>query len=142
MRSLGLSHSSIHPKTKLDLVIPLIGRRRYWQALSSQMDLQFPSLRRPSWLALLNCMLVAIVVSASFLGFAKPSVATGILTAVVLGLSSASCTIRPRPGRGLMDFHAQLSSPSVRDQALAATYLHAQGASGAPDLQYLSQVWW
>lgn len=90
LRSLGLSHSSIRPKTKLDRVIPLIGRRKYWQALGSQMDLQFPSLQRPSWLALLNCILVAIVVSASFIGFAIPSLMTGIIAAVVFGLISSA----------------------------------------------------
>lgn len=90
LRSLGLSHSSIRPKTKLDRVIPLIGRRKYWQALGSQMDLQFPSLQRPSWLALLNCILVTIVVFASFIGFAIPSVMTGIFAAVVFGLISSA----------------------------------------------------
>ena len=70
VRSLGLSHSEIRPKTKLDRVIPFIGRRSYWQKLSSRMDLRFPLLVRPSWIVLLNCMLVAIAVSASFLGFA------------------------------------------------------------------------
>lgn len=60
VRSLGLTHSPIRPKTKLDVAIPLIGRRAYWQALSSRMELRFPRLGRPSWLALVNCMLVAI----------------------------------------------------------------------------------
>ncbi len=90
VRSLGLSHSSIRPKTQLDRVIPLIGRRSYWQALSSQMDLRFPRLGRPSWLALLNCVLVAIVVYASFLGFAQQSVVAGIFAAVVFGVSSSA----------------------------------------------------
>ncbi len=61
VRSLGLPHSEIRPKTKLERVIPLTGRRTYWQNLSSRMDLRFPRLGRPSWLSLLNCMLVAIV---------------------------------------------------------------------------------
>ena len=90
LRSLDLSQKDIRPKTRLEHAIPLIGRRNYWQALSSPMDLRFPRLGRPSWLALLNCLLVANVVSASFLGFAQQSVATGIFTAVVLGLSSSA----------------------------------------------------
>jgi len=90
LRSLDLSQKDIRPKTRLEHAIPLIGRRNYWQALSSLMDLRFPRLGRPSWLALLNCLLVAIVVSASFLGFAQQSVATGIFTAVMLGLSSSA----------------------------------------------------
>jgi len=90
LRSLGLTHLPIRPKTELDLAIPLIGRRTYWQALSSQMDLRFPRLGRPSWLALLNCMLVAIVVYASFLGFAEQNVVTGILAAVLFGVSSSA----------------------------------------------------
>lgn len=89
MRSLGLPHSEIRPKTKLDRVIPLIGRRTYWQSLSSRMDLRFPRLERPSWLALLNCMLVAIVVSASFLSFAQRNVVPGIFAAGVLGVISS-----------------------------------------------------
>jgi acyl carrier protein len=89
MRSLGLSHSEIRPKTKLERVIPLIGRRTYWQTLSSRMDLRFPRLGRPSWLALLNCMLVAIVAYASFLGFAPQNVVAGIFAAVALGIISA-----------------------------------------------------
>ena len=90
VRSLGLTHSPIRPKTKLDVAIPLIGRRAYWQALSSRMDLRFPRLGRPSWLALLNCMLVAIVVYASFLVFAQQNVVTGILAAVLFGVSSSA----------------------------------------------------
>ncbi len=89
VRSLGLSHSSIRPKTQLDRVIPLIGRRAYWQALSSRMDLRFPRLGRPSWLALLNCMLVAIGVSAAFLGFAQQSVVAGIFAAAMCGVGSS-----------------------------------------------------
>jgi acyl carrier protein len=89
VRSLGLFHSEIRPKTKLDRVIPLIGRRTHWRNLSSRMDLRFPRLGRPSWLALLNCMLVAIVVSASFLGFAQQNVAAGIFAAGVLGIISS-----------------------------------------------------
>lgn len=89
VRSLGLSHSEIRPKTKLDRVIPLIGRRTYWQNLSSRMDLRFPRLGRPSWLALLNCMLVAIVVYASFLGFAQQNVVASIFAAGVLGVISS-----------------------------------------------------
>jgi hypothetical protein len=38
-----------------------------------------------------------------------------------------------------MDFHALLSSPSIRNQALAATFLHAEGANGAPHLTELLQ---
>jgi hypothetical protein len=86
LRSLGLTHLPIRPKTELDLAIPLIGRRTYWQALSSQMDLRFPRLGRPSWLALLNCMLVY----ASFLGFAEQNVVIGILAAVLFGVSSSA----------------------------------------------------
>ena len=89
LRSLGLSHLEIRPKTQLDRVIPLIGRRTYWQNLSSRMDLRFPRLGRPSWLALLNCMLVAIVVSASFLGFAQQNLVAGIFAAGVLGVISS-----------------------------------------------------
>jgi hypothetical protein len=33
LHSLGLSHSEIRPKTKLDRLIPLTGRRKYWQTL-------------------------------------------------------------------------------------------------------------
>ena len=33
LRSLGLTHLPIRPKTELDLAIPLIGRRTYCQAL-------------------------------------------------------------------------------------------------------------
>ncbi len=77
------------PKTKLDLVIPLIGRRKYWQTLSARMDLRFPRLARPLWLALLNCMLVAIVVSAFFLGFAQQNVVAGIFACGVLGVVSS-----------------------------------------------------
>jgi acyl carrier protein len=88
LRSLGLTHLPIRPKTELDLAIPLIGRRTYWQALSSH--LRFPRLGRPSWLALLNCMLVAIVVYASFLGFAEQNVVIGILAAVLFGVSSSA----------------------------------------------------
>jgi acyl carrier protein len=90
LRSLGLSHSSIRPKTALDLAIPLIGRRAYWQALSSQMDLRFPRLGRPSWLVLLNSMLVAIVVYAAFLGFTQKNEATGVFAAIVLGVTSSA----------------------------------------------------
>jgi hypothetical protein len=38
-----------------------------------------------------------------------------------------------------MDFHTNLSSPSVREQALAAIFLHAEGANGAPHLTALLQ---
>jgi acyl carrier protein len=93
VRSLGLSHSEIRPKTKLDHVIPLIGRRTYWRTLSSRMDLRFPRLGRPSWLALLNCMLVAIVASASFLGFADQSLAAGFFAATVFGVTSSAMLI-------------------------------------------------
>ena len=93
VRSLGLSPSEILPKTKLEHVIPLIGRRTYWKTLSSRMDLQFPRLERPSWLVLLNCMLVAIVVSASFLGFAARNVVAGIFAAVVFGVISSSLLV-------------------------------------------------
>ncbi|QDV23104.1 acyl carrier protein [Aureliella helgolandensis] len=86
LRSLGLPHSKVRPKTKLERAIPLLGRRSYWLTLSSRMDLQFPRLGRPSWLALVNCMLVAIVVSASFLGFAQQGVLVGIFAAVVSGV--------------------------------------------------------
>lgn len=89
VRSLGLSYSEIRPKTELDRVIPVIGRRNYWQNLSSRMDLRFPRLGRPSWLALLNCMLVAIVVSASFIGFAPQNVVARIFAAVVIGVISS-----------------------------------------------------
>lgn len=87
--ALGLSPSEIRPKTQLDCVIPLIGRRTYWQNLSSRMDLRFPRLGRPSWLALLNCMLVAIVVFASFLGFAQQNVVAGFFAAGVLDVISS-----------------------------------------------------
>ncbi len=90
LRFLGLAQSEIRPKTKLERVFPLIGRRSYWQTLSSRIDLRFPRLGRPSWLALLNCMLVAIVVSASFLGFAQQNVVAGIFAAVVLGAISSA----------------------------------------------------
>jgi acyl carrier protein len=89
VRSLGLPHSEIRPKTELDRVIPLNGRRTYWQTLSSRMDLRFPRLGRPWWLALLNCILVAIVVSASFLGFTTQSVVAGIFAAVAVGVISS-----------------------------------------------------
>lgn len=90
VRTLGLSPFEIRPRTRLDRVIPLVGRRSYWHELSSQMGLRFPRLGRPSWLALLNCILVAIVVFASFLGFAQQHVATGIFAAAVLGVISSA----------------------------------------------------
>ena len=93
LHSLGLSHSEIRPKTKLDRLIPLTRRRKYWQTLSAQMDLRFPRLGRPSWLVLLNCMLVAIVVSASFLGFAHDNYISGIVAAAAFGLSSTAMLI-------------------------------------------------
>jgi acyl carrier protein len=90
LRSLGLPHSEMRPKTRLDHVIPLIGRRTYWQTIGSRMDVRLPRLGRPSWLTLLICMLVAIVMSASFLGFAQQSLAAGIFAAVVFGVSSTA----------------------------------------------------
>lgn len=93
LRSLELPNSEIRPRTKLERGIPLIGRRSCWQNLSSRMDLRFPRLGRPSWLALLNCMLVAIVVYVSFLGFAQQSVAGGIFAAIVLGTTTSAISI-------------------------------------------------
>jgi hypothetical protein len=93
VRSLGLSHSTIRPKTQLDQAIPMTGRQASWQALSSQMDLRFPRLGRPSWLVLLICMLVAVVASASFRGFAQHNVVAGIIAAVVFGVSSSALLI-------------------------------------------------
>jgi len=90
LRSLGLAESRFRPKTRIDRVIPLIGRRYYWHALSSKMDLRFPRLERPSWLTLLNCILVAVLVSASFLFFARPNLATGIALSIVVGGTSGA----------------------------------------------------
>ena len=90
LRSLGLAESGFRPKTRLDQVIPLAGRLSYWRALSSKMDLRFPRLARPSWLTLLNCMLVAILVSASFLVSARPYLATGIVVSLVVGIASGA----------------------------------------------------
>lgn len=98
VHSLGLSHSEIRPKTKLDRVIPFIGRRTYWQKLSSRMDLRFPCLVRPSWLVLLNCILVAIAVSVSFLGFAGQNLVSGIVVAAAIGcISTAMLMFLTRP---------------------------------------------
>ncbi len=98
VRSLGLSDSKIRPKTKLDCVIPFIGRRTYWQNLSSRMDLRFPRLVRPSWLVLLNCMLIAIVVSSSFLGFSGQNLVSGIVVATAFGcISTAVLMLLTRP---------------------------------------------
>lgn len=74
-------------------MIPLIGRRFYWQALCSKMDLRFPRLERPSWLTLLNCMLVAVLVSASFLIVARSSLATGIALSIVIGVASGAVLV-------------------------------------------------
>ncbi len=90
LRSFGLAESGFRPKTRLDRVIPLVGRRSYWRALSSKMDLRFPRLVRPSWLTLLNCMLVAILVAASFLVSARPYLETGIVVSLVVGIASGA----------------------------------------------------
>lgn len=90
VRSIGLPNTEVHPKTKLEQVIPLIGRRSYWQTLSSRMDLRFPRLGRPSWLALLNCMIVAMVASTSFLGFSQQNMVAGVFAAVALGAISSA----------------------------------------------------
>ena len=86
--SLGLANSGLRPSTKLDRVLPMNGRRFYWRALSSKMDLRFPSLERPSWLTLLNCMLVATLVFASFSISAKPNLAIGVIVSTAVGIAS------------------------------------------------------
>lgn len=90
MRSIGLIQTDIRPKTKLEDALPLMGRRSYWQTLSSMMDLRFPRLRRPSWLSRLNCFIVILVVAGSFLGFAHLAPVVRILAALVVGIGAAA----------------------------------------------------
>jgi acyl carrier protein len=98
VRGLGLVRGKIRPNTELDQVIPLTGRRSTWKALSSQMDLRFPRLGRPGWLALLNCMFVAIVFIASLAVFAQSKQLIGVFVALGLGiLSSAAVGLLTEP---------------------------------------------
>ena len=98
LSSLGLVNGKVRPKTKLDQVIPLTGRRSIWQTLSSKMDLRFPRLGRPSWLTLLNCILVAIVFFSSIAAFAKVSFLVGLVVAFGLSvLTSAVLTFLTEP---------------------------------------------
>lgn len=90
LRSLGLAKSQFRPRTRIDTVIPLVGRRYYWHALSLKMDLRFPRLERPSWLTLLNCMLVATLVPVSFLITARPNLLTGFAFSIVAGITSTA----------------------------------------------------
>jgi acyl carrier protein len=98
VKSLGLMNGRFRPRTKLDKVLPRKGRRSYWQTLSSKMDLRFPRLGRPSWLALLNCMVVAAVFIVSLATFAKSNFLIGMIVALGLGvLSSAVLALLTEP---------------------------------------------
>ena len=90
IRSLGLSPADLRPKTSLDQAIPLARRRSSWHSLSCRMRLRFPRLGRPSWLALLNCLLVAIVLFVSFLSFAQQNFAIAIFASAALGVTSSA----------------------------------------------------
>ncbi|MCC7339101.1 MAG: hypothetical protein IT422_28740 [Pirellulaceae bacterium] len=83
--SAGIKNTDIRPRTRIDRVFPLLGRRSNWKTLSSKMGLRFPRLERPSWLTLVNCMVVAALVFGTFLTFAKPKVSDGIAMASVAG---------------------------------------------------------
>lgn len=89
LRMLDTTDPEIRPNSKLDAVVPLTKRRFYWRELSSRMDLRFPQLTRPSWLVLLNCICVAIVVYATFLAFAMQDALLGFVVAGLLGILSA-----------------------------------------------------
>lgn len=98
VRGLGLVSGKIRPNTKLDQVIPLTGRRSTWKTLSSQMDLRFPRLGRPAWLALLNCILVALVFITALAVFANANQLVAVLVALGLGaLSSAAVALLTEP---------------------------------------------
>ncbi|MFO0943130.1 MAG: hypothetical protein U0930_20535 [Pirellulales bacterium] len=90
LRSLDLSQTDIRPKTKLEHAFPLKFRRNHWQKLGALMNVRFPSLSRPTWLSLFNCLLVSIVVMAAFLGFTQLSLLLGIFAAVGIGIGSAA----------------------------------------------------
>jgi hypothetical protein len=85
LRSAGIKNTDIRPRTRIDRVFPLLGRRSNWKTMSSKMGLRFPRLERPSWLTLVNCMVVAALVFGTFLTFAKPKVSDGIAMASVAG---------------------------------------------------------
>ncbi len=86
-RSIGFPIRDFRPRSKIDSVVPLIGRRFYWNALASRMEVRFPSLARPSWLTLLICTLAAGVAFSVFGLYAKPNVAIGIAYSVILGVA-------------------------------------------------------
>jgi len=92
-RSIGFSVTEFRPRSKIDSVIPLIGRRSCWNALASKMDVRFPRLARPSWLSLLICTITTSVVFSIFGLYAKPSVAIGVASALILGVVTMSILI-------------------------------------------------
>ncbi len=75
--------SSIRPRTEIAATIPIGSRRLIWSRLANDMDLRFPSLRRPSWLTLLATVAVFISGMLSFSYF-KPITGTGLATILAM----------------------------------------------------------
>lgn len=98
IRSIGLSTAEFRPKSKLNQAIPFVGRRAYWRELGSRMQLRFPSLCRPSWLSLLNVLIVVTLSFASLLFLALGNTVTGLaVTAGLCVLSAVVLSVLTRP---------------------------------------------
>lgn len=82
LQTLGIAREKIRPSATLKEVFPILRRRSLWHKLSKSMQVRLPRLVRPSWLALLNCLLVAVITFGS-MPLLKPA-STNFLQ-VVLG---------------------------------------------------------
>jgi len=83
LRNMGYPVVGIRPNSNVQNAIPLIHRRSIWKSLSTNMDLEFPKLQRPSWLSILNCMIVSVIVFGCFGAFIQVSVFLGLVVSAL-----------------------------------------------------------
>jgi len=58
--------AKIHPKDDVHATLPVNQRRNIWRAISKDLDLKLPHLRRPTWLVLLYCLITAVACISTY----------------------------------------------------------------------------
>ena len=138
IRLFGGTHEEIRPRTAIGRVIPHVGRRAYWNTLSQEMELRFPRLERPSWLTLLNCILVAAVAFSSFLIFAKPNLTFGLVVAGIAGtISAAVLLLLTRP----FAIYPESTCTTVRDLVTKLVAMNYSKLSSKYSTRNPTDIW-
>lgn len=100
---------SCRPRSDVDSTLPRRNRPRLWSCLAHQMDLRFPRLRRPPWVAplcIIASVLAAIVVYTSFVPTTGRSSAellallVALLTTGIIALLTVPLAQLPRASFG------------------------------------------